>query len=75
MQEGDNGGGSIAQLSKALVRYALACEYSWTPIRRQDVGQKGICFRFTFTFMVTFMFISMFISVFISMFRFMFRFM
>ncbi|KAF2260891.1 MAGE-domain-containing protein [Lojkania enalia] len=42
-EEGDeqeSGSGSLAQLSKCLVRYALACEYSRIPIRRQDVGQK-----------------------------------
>ncbi|KAH7136047.1 MAGE family-domain-containing protein [Dendryphion nanum] len=36
----ESGSGSIAQLSKNLVRYALACEYSRTPIRRQDISQK-----------------------------------
>ncbi|KAF2020458.1 MAGE-domain-containing protein [Aaosphaeria arxii CBS 175.79] len=34
------GSSSLAQLSKSLVRYALACEYSRTPIKRQDVTQK-----------------------------------
>ncbi|KAF1958490.1 MAGE-domain-containing protein [Byssothecium circinans] len=38
--EEEHGSGSVAQLSKALVRYALACEYSRIPIKRQDVGQK-----------------------------------
>ncbi|KAF2680392.1 MAGE-domain-containing protein [Lentithecium fluviatile CBS 122367] len=38
--ETDHGSGSIAQLSKNLVRYALACEYKRIPIKRPDVGQK-----------------------------------
>lgn len=37
---GESGSGSIAQLSKNLVRYAMSCEYSRTPIKRQDVNQK-----------------------------------
>ena len=37
----DHGSGSLAQLSKGLVRYALACEYARRPIRRQDVNEKG----------------------------------
>lgn len=41
-EEQNNGSGSLGQLSKSLVRYALACEYSRTPIKRQDVNQKGI---------------------------------
>ena len=32
--------GSIAQLSKNLARYAMSCEYSRTPIKRQDISQK-----------------------------------
>ncbi|KAF2107475.1 MAGE family-domain-containing protein [Lophiotrema nucula] len=36
----ETGSGSIAQLSKSLVRYALACEYARIPIKRQDVSQK-----------------------------------
>lgn len=36
-----NGAGSLTQLSKSLVRYALACEYSRTPIKRADINQKG----------------------------------
>ncbi|KAF2637317.1 MAGE-domain-containing protein [Massarina eburnea CBS 473.64] len=39
-EEEGEGSGSIAQLSKALVRYALACEYSRTPIKRPEVAQK-----------------------------------
>ncbi|PSN68096.1 MAGE-domain-containing protein [Corynespora cassiicola Philippines] len=39
-EEQDQGSGGLTQLSKALVRYALACEYSRTPIRRQDVNNK-----------------------------------
>jgi MAGE family len=30
-----------SQLIKKLVRYALACEYSRTPIRRDGVKEKG----------------------------------
>jgi hypothetical protein len=30
------------QLIKNLVRYALACEYSRTPIRRDGIKEKGI---------------------------------
>lgn len=37
----DNGSGSVDQLSKGLVRYALACEYARKPIKRQDVNEKG----------------------------------
>jgi hypothetical protein len=37
-----SGSGSIAQLSKSFVRYALACEYARIPIKRQDVAQKGV---------------------------------
>lgn len=31
-----------SQLIKNLVRYALACEYSRTPIRRDGIREKGI---------------------------------
>lgn len=31
-----------SQLIKNLVRYALACEYSRTPIRRDGIKDKGI---------------------------------
>ncbi|KAI8941244.1 hypothetical protein NX059_002476 [Plenodomus lindquistii] len=42
MDQGERGGGSgsLQQLSKGLVRYALACEYSRKPIKRQDVNEK-----------------------------------
>lgn len=30
------------QLVKKLVRYALACEYSRTPIRRDGIKDKGL---------------------------------
>lgn len=30
-----------SQLIKNLVRYALACEYSRTPIRRENIKDKG----------------------------------
>lgn len=35
------GGGFEDQLAKKLVRYALSCEFSRTPIRRQAVREKG----------------------------------
>lgn len=39
---GAEGDGSIeTQLIKKLVRYALACEYSRTPIRREGIRDKG----------------------------------
>lgn len=41
-EEQDNSSGSIAQLSKSLVRYALSCEYARIPIKRQDISQKGM---------------------------------
>jgi hypothetical protein len=37
----DTGSGSLVQLSKGLVRYALACEHSRKPIKRQDINEKG----------------------------------
>jgi hypothetical protein len=40
--ESEGGSGTVAQLSKNLVRYALACEYSRIPIKRQEVSQKGV---------------------------------
>jgi hypothetical protein len=39
----DRGSGSLEQLSKGLVRYAISCEYSRKPIKRQDVNEKGQC--------------------------------
>lgn len=38
--ERDGGSGSLQQLSKGLVRYALACEHSRKPIKRQDINEK-----------------------------------
>ncbi|CBY00575.1 hypothetical protein LEMA_P017050.1 [Plenodomus lingam JN3] len=38
--EREGGSGSLQQLSKSLVRYALACEYSRKPIKRQDINEK-----------------------------------
>lgn len=35
------GGGFENQLAKKLVRYALSCEFSRTPIRRQGIREKG----------------------------------
>jgi hypothetical protein len=41
--ERDTGGsGSLEQLSKGLVRYALSCEHSRKPIKRQDISEKGM---------------------------------
>jgi hypothetical protein len=37
------GSGSLEQLSKGLVRYALSCEFARKPIKRQDVNEKGQC--------------------------------
>ena len=34
-------GGFENQLAKKLVRYALSCEFSRTPIRRQGIREKG----------------------------------
>lgn len=34
-------GGSVGQLSKSLVRYALSCEAARKPIKRQDVNERG----------------------------------
>lgn len=34
-------GESLEQLVKKLVRYALACEYSRQPIRREGIRDKG----------------------------------
>jgi hypothetical protein len=44
--EGEDGG-SQDQLVKKLVRYALACEYSRQPIRREGIRDKGICPQLT----------------------------
>jgi hypothetical protein len=41
MEESQNGSGSLEQLSKSLVRYALSCEYARKPIKRPDVNEKG----------------------------------
>ena len=30
------------QLAKKLVRYAISCEYSRTPIRRDGIKERGI---------------------------------
>lgn len=35
-------GGFENQLAKKLVRYALSCEFSRTPIRRQAIREKGM---------------------------------
>jgi len=39
--EQDTGSGSVEQLSKSLVRYAISCEHSRKPIKRQDINEKG----------------------------------
>ncbi len=36
-------GGTRDQMVKKMVRLALACEYSRQPIRRGDIGLKGVC--------------------------------
>jgi hypothetical protein len=36
-----SGSGSVQQLAKNLVRYALACEYARRPIKRQEINEKG----------------------------------
>jgi len=35
-------GGETDQLVKKMIRYALACEYSRTPIRRDGIKEKGM---------------------------------
>ncbi|KAF1832887.1 MAGE-domain-containing protein [Decorospora gaudefroyi] len=35
-----HGSGSLQQLTKGLVRYALSCEHSRKPIKRQDINEK-----------------------------------
>lgn len=40
-EEQNTGSGGIEQLSKGLVRYALSCEYSRKPLKRQDINEKG----------------------------------
>ncbi|KAK1758454.1 Non-structural maintenance of chromosome element 3 [Echria macrotheca] len=52
-QMGGVGGGETSQLVKKLVRYAMACEFSRTPIRRDGIkekvlGQHGREFRKVF---------------------------
>ena len=37
------GSGSVDQLAKGLVRYALSCEHSRKPIKRADINEKGEC--------------------------------
>jgi hypothetical protein len=39
-------GESQDQLVKKLVRYALACEYSRQPIRREGIRDRGINDRY-----------------------------
>jgi hypothetical protein len=39
--EQDGGSGSVEQLSRGLVRYAISCEHSRKPIKRQDINEKG----------------------------------
>lgn len=34
--------GSMEQLTKKLVRYALACEFGRVPIRREGIREKGM---------------------------------
>ena len=37
----DYGSGGVQQLSKGLVRYALACEHARKPIKRAEINEKG----------------------------------
>ncbi|KAF1919218.1 MAGE family-domain-containing protein [Ampelomyces quisqualis] len=39
-QEQNTGSGSLEQLSRGLVRYALSCEYARKPLKRQDMNEK-----------------------------------
>ncbi|KAH7070701.1 MAGE family-domain-containing protein [Paraphoma chrysanthemicola] len=39
-EQEERGSGSLEQLSKGLVRYAISCEYSRKPIKRQDINEK-----------------------------------
>lgn len=39
--ETQTGQSADAQLAKKLVRYALACEFSRTPIRRDGIKERG----------------------------------
>ncbi|KAK3060658.1 hypothetical protein LTS18_008046, partial [Coniosporium uncinatum] len=39
-QQNDASGENIQQLSKKLIRLALACEYSRTPLKRADISAK-----------------------------------
>ena len=39
---GDVGGDSTKDLIKKLVRYAISCEQSRTPIRREGIREKGM---------------------------------
>jgi hypothetical protein len=43
MEDGDQdtGSGSVEQLAKSLVRYAISCEHSRKPIKRPDINEKG----------------------------------
>jgi hypothetical protein len=42
--EGDSGAGieGVQHMAKGLVRYALSCEHSRRPIKRQDINEKGL---------------------------------
>lgn len=39
--DGEAGSSADDQLAKKLVRYALSCEYSRTPIRRDGIKERG----------------------------------
>lgn len=41
----------LSQLIKGLVRYAIACDFSRTPIRRDAIREKGLCPFFSFFFL------------------------
>jgi hypothetical protein len=38
----DQGSGSVEQLAKGLVRFALSCEHARKPIKRQEINEKGM---------------------------------
>jgi hypothetical protein len=38
----DQGSGSVEQLAKGLVRFALSCEHARKPIKRQDINEQGM---------------------------------
>ena len=47
------GSGSVDQLAKGLVRYALSCEHSRKPIKRADINEKGGCIEVLYDLRLT----------------------